>query len=360
MTPLLARLYLLPMDTRQTQHAPSAVDRSRGAAMGAFIGDALAMPAHWFYNPLELADTFGRIERFLPPPTRHPGSILWRSHYAPTEPEYDILGDQRRYWGQTGVHYHQFLAAGENTLNLKLLRLALSQVAEHSGYDSDRFLDAYRDFMLHPERHRDTYVEECHRGFFENLRAGERPEKAAVKEKHIGGMVAVIPLYAALRSLGQADDEARRAVLHHVALTHAGRHVAEAAGTLLTLASEIWEGAALSQVLTDHLVRQDLPFLQGPISRQSELPPDKVLRRIYSTACYLEESMPATFYLALRYAEDAETALIENTMAGGDNCHRGAVLGALLGLSGGPSVLPEAWRSGLVEPVPGLLSAAGQ
>jgi ADP-ribosylglycohydrolase len=325
--------------------------RARGATLGASIGDALAMPAHWFYNPFELAETFGRIDRFLTPPPKHPGSILWRSRYTPTEPEFDILGEQRQYWGQSGVHYHQFLKAGENTLNLKLLRLVLSQVVEHGSYDPERFLTAYQKFMLHPERHHDTYIEECHRGFFENLRAGKKPIKAAVKEKHIGGMVAVVPLYATLRSLGQADADARRAVLQHVALTHAGRQVADAAGALLQISAEIWDGVPLSEALTRHLQKQDIPFLRGPLVRQAELPPDQVLGRLYSTACYLDESVPATFYLALRYATDAREALIANTMAGGDNCHRGAVLGGLLGLAGGADAFPDEWVRGLVEPV---------
>ncbi len=340
------------MDLEHTDQLLSGGQRYYGAALGACIGDALAMPAHWFYNPAELEQTFGPIDRYLPAPNRHPGSILWRSRYAPTEPAFDILGDQRQYWGQSGVHYHQFLQAGENTLNLKLLRLALAQVTESREYSPTRFLVAYQELMLHPQRHRDTYVEECHRGFFENLRAGKKPEKAAVKEKHIGGMVSVVPLYALLRHLGQTDVDAQRNVLSHVALTHAGRQVADAAQTLLEVAAELIDGVALADALRTHLERQDLPFLTGPILRQAEIAPERVLGRIYSTACYLEESMPATFYLALRYASDPEEGLIANTMAGGDNCHRGAVLGALFGLDSGASGFPAAWRDGLLEPVP--------
>ncbi|TVQ26131.1 MAG: ADP-ribosylglycohydrolase family protein [Spirochaetaceae bacterium] len=324
--------------------------RYHGAVYGAYIGDALAMPAHWYYNTDELRRTFGRIDRYLTPPREHSGSILWRSTYAPREPAFDILGGQRQYWGKRGVHYHQFLKPGENTLNLKLLRLALAQVDANGAYDRDRYLCAYQSFLLDPAGHRDTYVEECHRGFFENLRAGRPPEKAAVQEKHIGGMVAVVPLYAALRQLGHLDAEARRSVHAHVEVTHAGRQVSEAVETILTVASEVWEGSPLADVLTGHLTRQDLPYLQGPIVRLSERPPEQVLGRVYSTACYLEDSLPATFYLALRYAGDPEEALIANTMAGGDNCHRGAVLGALLGLDGGQECWPEDWRSGLVEP----------
>lgn len=322
--------------------------RHLDAALGAYIADALAMPAHWFYDTRELFRTFGRIDRYLAPPAHHPGSILWRSSYTPREPEFDILGEQRRFWGQRGVHYHQFLKAGANTLNLKLLRLVLAQVTETGEYHRDRYLAAYQQFMLNPAAHRDTYVEECHRGFFENLNAGRRPEKAAVREKHIGGMVAVVPLYAALRHHGYADAEARKSVHAHVAVTHAGGQVAEAVDTLLTLAVELWKGIPLKDALTAHLTRQDLPYLRGPIVKQAELPPEQVLGRVYSTACYLEDSLPATFYLALRYADDPEEALIANTMAGGDNCHRGAVLGALLSMDGGAARFPQHWRSGLV------------
>ena len=326
--------------------------RYRGALYGAYIGDALAMPAHWFYDPAEVRRTFGRIDRFVAPPREHPGSILWRSSYAPREPEFDILGEQRQYWGRQGVHYHQFLQAGENTLNLKLLRLALDQVDAHGAYDRDLYLSAYQEYLLNPAGHRDTYVEECHRGFFENLRAGKKPAKAAVQEKHIGGMVAVIPLYAALRQLGQSDAEARKHVYEHVEVTHAGKVIREAVGTLLTVASEVWAGGSLTEVLGTHLERQDLPYLQGPILRYAEQhSPDQILGRVYTTACYLDGALPATFYLALRYSQDAEEALIANTMAGGDNCHRGAVLGALLGLDGGEAVFPERWREELVDPV---------
>lgn len=345
----------LPMEKSMANPTKGTQPRYHGASLGACIGDALSMPAHWFYDPQELERTFGRIDCYMAPPSRHPGSILWRSSYAPTEPEFDILGQQRRFWGQRGVHYHQFLAAGENTLNLKLLQLVLTQVAEHGEYDPGRYLDAYQRFLLAPEEHHDTYVEECHRGFFINLRAGKKPEKAAVAEKHIGGMVAVIPLYAALRHLGHDNAVARRAVLSHVGLTHAGPLVGSGAATLLTLAAELWEGVPLTESLGAHLTRQDLPFLQGPLLKQAELPPERVLGRLYSTACYLDDALPATFYLALRYATNAEEGLVANTMAGGDNCHRGAVLGALLGLDAGPSVFPEHWRTGLRE-VPVLLS----
>jgi ADP-ribosylglycohydrolase len=55
------------------------------------------------------------------------------------------------------------------------------------------------------------------------------------------------------------------------------------------------------------------------------------------------------FYLALRYADRPDQGLIENVMAGGDNCHRGAVLGALFGLAGGLSLFPPHWITELAD-----------
>ena len=53
-----------------------------------------------------------------------------------------------------------------------------------------------------------------------------------------------------------------------------------------------------------------------------------VIGGMLSPACYIEHSFPAVLYLAARYPDDFEAALVANTNVGGDNCHRGAVLGA--------------------------------
>ena len=43
---------------------------------------------------------------------------------------------------------------------------------------------------------------------------------------------------------------------------------------------------------------------------------------------------------------------------GGDNAHRGALLGAFFGADGGVATFPESWVAGLLEPVPDLLQCA--
>ena len=75
--------------------------------------------------------------------------------------------------------------------------------------------------------------------------------------------------------------------------------------------------------------------------------PLAVIGGLLSPACYIEHSFPAVLYLAARYPDDIEAALIANTNAGGDNCHRGAVLGTLLGAALGVAAIPERWIQGL-------------
>jgi len=97
--------------------------RGREALTGLFLGDALAMPAHWYHQRAALRRDYGRIEDHQAPRNPHPDSILWRSHYTPPNRRGEILHDQAPYWGRRGVHYHQLLAPGENTLDPKLGRL---------------------------------------------------------------------------------------------------------------------------------------------------------------------------------------------------------------------------------------------
>jgi ADP-ribosylglycohydrolase len=80
----------------------------------------------------------------------------------------------------------------------------------------------------------------------------------------------------------------------------------------------------------------------------------QVIGGMYSPACYIEDSFPSVLYLAARYHQDFEAALIANTNVGGDNCHRGAVLGTLMGAWLGYEAIPLRWRQGLVAgPVAG-------
>ena len=194
-------------------------DRAEGALWGLLLGDALAMPVHWYYDRLELRRDYGEVRDLLPPRNPHPGSILHRSHYTPANPDADILHDQAQYWGQPGIHYHQHLEAGENTLNLQLVQVLLAELAEHGRYDADRYLERMVTFLRDPSSHRDTYAEEWLRRFFERRARGVPLRECGVVEKHIGGLAG--PLAVAIF---HHDDprQARIAAHEHRDLSHRG------------------------------------------------------------------------------------------------------------------------------------------
>ena len=58
-------------------NTPSQLVRVSWALKTSFIADALAMPVHWYYQPMQIENTFvGGIQRFEAAPESHPSSIM--------------------------------------------------------------------------------------------------------------------------------------------------------------------------------------------------------------------------------------------------------------------------------------------
>ena len=326
-------------------------DRSRGTLHGLCIGDALAMPVHWYYNRQALEDDYGRVTDYLAPRNPHPDSILWRSSYTPPNSNGDILHDQAPYWGRKGIHYHQFLKAGENTLNVKICRLLIESLNQNGSYQGDDFLRRYIAFMTTPGSHRDTYIEECHRNFFANYARGMSPRKCGVEEKHIGGLIGIVPVVVFYFN---RPDKAREAALAHLALTHPGTKMRIAGSLLIDLLLKVLNGTPLEEAILEKIEVQNNPLLGHPFVKWLDDPDDWVIGPRFSTACYVEDAVPAVVYLALKYHDEPEKALIVNTNLGGDNAGRGSILGAFLGASCGMARFPRRWIDGLVDPPPDI------
>lgn len=308
---------------------------------GSLVADALAMPGHWYYDRDALRQDYGTLDHYQSPKNPHPDSILWRSHYQALNEKGEILHEQAPYWGQRGVHYHQFLKKGENTLNLQLARHLHRLVLESGHYQAQEWLQFYRDFMLTPGSHRDTYLEEYHRGFFTRYAQGKDLAKCGMKDEHIGGLAQIPALLAAL-----PDDADWRAISReHLALTHRHSNVQRAADCLARLLQALHGGQPL---------REALPELAGDwlsskkAAKWAERPDDIIIGRVMSPACYIAEAFPAALYLAWKYHDDFEAGIIANAQVGGDSCHRGVVVGALLGAS---QTIPAKWLQELSPPL---------
>ena len=321
--------------------------KARDTLYGLFIGDALAMPVHWYYNRQALYRDYGRVTEYAAPRNPHPDSILWRSSYQAPNAAGEILHDQARYWGQKGIHYHQFLKAGENTLNVKICRVLIESINQSGTYDADDFLRRYIAYMTAPGNHRDTYIEECHRNFFANYARGIPPRQCGVAEKHIGGLIGIVPVVAYYFN---QPDKAREAAMAHLALTHPGYKMQTAGSLIIDILLKMRDGIPLREAIVEEIEKQHNPLMGHPFTKWLDDPDDWVIGPRLSTACYVEDSVPAVVYLALKYHDDPEQALIVNTNLGGDNAARGSILGSLLGASCGIERFPRRWVEGLIDP----------
>jgi ADP-ribosyl-[dinitrogen reductase] hydrolase len=123
---------------------------------------------------------------------------------------------------------------------------------------------------------------------------------------------------------------------------------------LIHLLLRVLEGEPRKQVILDSIQQQRSPFLGHPFQAWLNNSDESFGGGHLSTACYVEDLVPAAIYLALKYADQPEKGLIVNTNLGGNNTCRGAVLGALLGAANGVEAFPDRWIRGLVKPPPEL------
>ncbi|ACN17905.1 putative ADP-ribosylglycohydrolase [Desulforapulum autotrophicum HRM2] len=332
---------------------PGFEDRVKGALYGLFIGDALAMPVHWYYDTRKLARDYGQVKNYMAPRNPHPDSILWRSSYSPQNKSADILHDQSQYWGQRGIHYHQFLKAGENTLNLKLAGELLKLLQFQGAYDPEEWLTRLAAYMTTPGNHNDTYVEEYLRYFFTQYGQGCDPMACGRKdENHIGGLSLMLPIAIVFaRDMAYAEQIA----LGHLGLTHGGPAMENGGKMMAHIILDLLQGRELGRAVFDHYQNETGREIKPALQSLFDFPDQIVVGRHFSSACYMDQSIPATLYLALKYCQDPEQALIANTMCGGDNAGRGSVLGAILGAANGFTCWPNRWITGLRHP-PAIVS----
>lgn len=307
------------------------------AYLGSLVADALSMPGHWYYDREALKRDYGVLDHYQTPRNPHPGSILWRSEYHALNEKGDILRDQVVFWGQRDIHYHQFLEAGENTVNFRLATELYNQVRLRNEYDAERWALHYVECMLTPGWHRDTYLEEYHRGFFGRYAQDKKVTKCGIADEHIGGLAQIPALLAALPE----DADWRCATREHLALTHRHSNVQRAADCLARLLKSITAGTPLREAIAREAGDW---FSTRKAERWATRPDDEIIGSILSPACYIDQAFPAALYLAWKYHDQFDAGVIANAMVGGDNCHRGAVVGSILGAANGIDAL---WITGL-------------
>jgi hypothetical protein len=210
-------------------------------------------------------------------------------------------------------------------------------LAGSGRYYKERFLDAYIAFMTaDPPEHPDTYAESYHRGFFANLTRGKPKDRCGAvthDTPSIGGLVTIAPLVIAERLAGTPLTEVQQHCHDHLFLTHPDDELARVCAAYVTLLDDLLfrpEDAAVEPLLVT-TARVSAGFDPSELVAKG-LDDRQVVGGLFSSACYISGSWPGILYLAYKYRHQPRQGLIVNTNLGGDNVHRGIVLGVILGL----------------------------
>lgn len=322
-------------------------DRVAGALWGMLIFDALAMPTHWFYGGQAQVRQFhsGGIISYQSSPEfgRFPGSIMALSNTGGAgrgSNDGDVIGSvinhgKKKYWERgAGNHYHCTLAPGENTLEGEMARLSTRSMTD-GGFNLVRMRQEYIDFMTTPGSHNDAYASTYHRMFFANRERGLPLEDCPDNDEHnvdtIDGLVVPIPVILGTIHATEAEsvDLAQASVRVMRRAPRVERHIPELARMLR---------AVLGGQKAGDVAQATAKSLYGM--------PIDVGNRDPVVACYVDQNFQSLLHFAAKYGDFKDCAFA-NANAGGENVHRGLVLGALLGAQAGAHGIPDDLKSGL-------------
>ncbi len=316
-------------------------NRFFGAWWGAFLGDAIAMPTHGYASEKLLRDDYGRISGLSAPKAFHPESVLTTLPRPQLPPEYDYLGNRRRVlWSKQNTHPHYGLEAGENTLSMFLAMHLAASIADAPGhkFDIPIWMERYQAIMTNPDACADTFIPSVHRRYFENLAAGKDPENNGCPDAHMSDVAMFIPImFGALRDPNRIQMQLYRALKKFTI----GESASNTAFFLAELLALMIKGSSLEESIYTKMTPDRHFCLAFPYRRWIKNNSDEQAVNATGRFAVLEEAMPLTMYLAIKYHGDLLKALLVNANIGGESPGRGAVLGMLIGAECGYDALPK-------------------
>ena len=335
-------------------------DRAAGAVMGAFIGDALGLGPHWYYNLHELHRDFGK----------------WIDGYTEPKPG----------------RYHEGLKAGQLSQAGFILKLTVRSLVDCGGYDAADFCRRMDNDLFPlldgtpvsgPGRYTSQSIREAWRRRVEQKLPWGRTGGHADTTEAIERTLAIAVRYTA------HPARLASAVAENTTLTQTDDTVVSMTVAFGAVLSLLVQGhrldKQLSAKLMDLVTSGELPFhavthddFQPPRPGDPDPPragrfasPDALLTPsymaraaadekiriepawkvsiVYGMPCAIYHQLPAAYYLAARFHDDFESAVLHAVNGGGQNQARAILTGALAGAQTGLSGIPQRFIDGLEE-----------
>ena len=332
-------------------------DRAAGAVVGALIGDALGLGPHWYYDLNRMRADFGP----------------WINGYTEPKPG----------------RYHAGLKAGDLSQTGLIALELLRSVADKGGYDEEDFTRRLDEQFLQkmdgsgysgPGGYTNQSIRELHQARIKQEKPwGETGDYADTTE----GAERAVVLAA---RYAQSPGEGAWIIARNIRLTQVDPFVVALSAAYCVIVSALVRGepfdAELGSKLYSMVESGVLPFTHAvlaenkgacdytPAAASASLPyPDGLLfpshiwaaardpdvmidpawkvSLIYGMPCSIVCVLPAAYYLAARFHDDFEQAVLHAVNGGGQNMSRAMLTGALVGAQTGLSGIPRRFIDGL-------------
>lgn len=332
-------------------------DRAAGAIVGAFVGDALGLGPHWYYELEEMRRDFGE----------------WIDGYTDPRP---------------GRRYHEGMKAGDlsqsGIIMLQLLR-SIAEKGEYVESDFTRRLDGellpkLDGFPFHgPGGYTNHSIRQVWQARVKEGKPWGEVAGNADTSEAAERLIIIAARYAT------RPEEAARHANDHCQLTQNDSLVMQQSVAFSCVISAIVRGEPFDTDLSDKLIKAvedgEIPFTAGSSISSSKrtsgakpfgfASPDALLlpswiieaardphiriepawkvSLVYGMSCAVQHMLPAAYYLAARFPEDFEAAVLHAINGGGQNMSRACLTGALAGAQVGLSGIPGRFINGLAE-----------
>lgn len=333
-------------------------NRAAGAIMGALIGDALGLGCHWYYDLDELHRDYG----------------YWITDYTTPQPN----------------RYHGGMKAGQLSQSGIILVMLLQSVVENNDYLESDFTHRLDEELFPlldgtpasgPGGYTNQSIREAYRRRVEQKKSWqETGGHADTTEAAERGIVLAARYAKEPRKLAEQFSS-------NCLLTHADEAIVAMSTAYNCILGQLVAGENLNSDLSNKLmtlVKSDaLPFhavtsanFQGPRPGDQDPPragrfssPDALLTAgsiakavydrdiridpawkvslIYGMPCAIYHQLPAAYYLATRFGNDFESAVLHALNGGGQNMSRAMLTGALVGAQVGLEGIPTRFINGL-------------
>jgi len=335
-------------------------ERAEGAILGAFIGDALGLGPHWYYDLDALRRDYGD----------------WIDGYTDPRPD----------------RYHAGLKAGDSTQAGIILKLTVQSLVARGGYDEADFcrrldteLFPYLDGTPAngPGGYTSQSIREAWRRRVEQKRDWGETGGHADTTEAIERTLALAVRYA------RYPSEMARTISGNTRLTQTDETVISMTVAYGAVLGQLVCGAPFDPRIGGRLMKLvrdgSLPF--HVVTREGQLPPrpgdpdppcggrfaspdallspgymacaaaDPEIRiepawkvsLVYGMPCAIYHMLPASYYLSARFRDDFESAVLHALNGGGQNMARAMLTGALVGAQVGKGGIPQRFIEGLNE-----------